>query len=394
MGGGGGGGGGGGDKASHFCGALKTAVLTPPAQHGGTLQTQPPTPSEPRVFTRARAGLPPPETAELEVTSKPPPGMRKAHAKASLAVSFDTLDVFDSMLSARLSRKAHEDTIWGKAKAAAGLHVKHGRPRIDGPSLAMELCPLVLRTSESSWFTSGPKTVWQVHAPLLQHLLERMDGESVTMVPVTTPWCDSHEIFQMETAKTGQRVKQWTRKTSLTRLKNTIWRCVADARKKRECGVWRKPASSAHELAREEAVAEYPWFQHVRVEAVGSILREIMTKEKDRRGSAPAYDQDRCTCVKQTMEKETDEEDSLMMHYVCQEYACLPLSDMRCFPVEEKGKETTLQEMLWQSSGLSRSHVQQGTKATRWSSRRSLMTNSCEDPSRHSSLSWRISCRR
>ena len=92
-----------GDTASHFCGALKTAVLVPPAQHSGTLQTQPPTPSEPRAFTRARPGLPPPETAELEVTSKPPPAMCKAYAKASLEVSFDGLDVFGSMLSARIS---------------------------------------------------------------------------------------------------------------------------------------------------------------------------------------------------------------------------------------------------------------------------------------------------
>ena len=39
----------------------------------------------------------------------------------------------------------------------------------------------------------------------------------------------------------------------------------------------------SHEIAREEAVAEYPRFKPVRVEAVGPILRKIRTKEKDRR---------------------------------------------------------------------------------------------------------------
>ena len=56
--------------------------------------------------------------------------------------------------------------------------------------------------------------------------------------------------------------------------------------------------------------------------------------------------------------------------YVCQEYVCLPMSDTRCFSVEEKGKETTLQELLWHLSGLLRSHVHQETKVTCLSSRR------------------------
>ena len=87
-----------GDKTSHFCDALKTAVLTSPAQHDETLQTPSPTPSESRVFTRARPSLSPSETAELEVTSKSSPAMCKAYAKVSLTVSFSAL-----MSSVRIS---------------------------------------------------------------------------------------------------------------------------------------------------------------------------------------------------------------------------------------------------------------------------------------------------
>ena len=52
-------------------------------------------------------------------------------------------------------------------------------------------------------------------------------------------------------------------------------------RRSKETGMW-SVTKICFVSAREETVTEYPWFQHVRIEAVGPILREIMTKEKDR----------------------------------------------------------------------------------------------------------------
>ena len=101
-----------GIKASDFCDTLQTAVLKSPAHHSGTLQTSSPTPWELRVFTRARSGLPPSETAELRVTSKPPPAMCKAYAKVSLEVSFDGLDVFENMLSVRISSALEQFSVF------------------------------------------------------------------------------------------------------------------------------------------------------------------------------------------------------------------------------------------------------------------------------------------
>ena len=87
------------EKASNLRGAVRTLVEAPLVHHVGTLQTPPPPPSE-RVLMLAPRDPPPYETAELGVTSKAPPALRRVHATGRLSGSFEAVDDFDSMLSA------------------------------------------------------------------------------------------------------------------------------------------------------------------------------------------------------------------------------------------------------------------------------------------------------
>ena len=85
----------------HFCFAVKTLVEMPRDVADATSTT-----SEPLVVTPGPPGPPPHETAELGVTDIAPPAVCRAHAKASLATSFDAVDHFQRMSGPESARRS------------------------------------------------------------------------------------------------------------------------------------------------------------------------------------------------------------------------------------------------------------------------------------------------
>ena len=123
-------------------------------------------------------------------------------------------------------------------------------------------------------------------------------------------------------------------------------------------------------------------------------LQHMVVKEKERREAHWHEIRNAASCVKQLVGKEGCKE-SLLMHHVCQECSCFPISDMCWFYVEQNAK-TVQQQILWCLVWVLRSQVQQlGHVAPFLFSRREAgrRTNSRSDRVRLGRVVLRTPCR-
>ena len=122
----------------------------------------------------------------------------------------------------------------------------------------------------------------------------------------------------------------------------------------------------------------------------------MMVKAKGRREAHLHEMRIRATCVKQLVGK-AGYKGSLLMHVVCQECRCVPMSHMCWSYVEENAKRRhSTRRALVFTVGIAKPGSATGTKAAFWSSKREIgkSTRSIFSPVRSGSVLGRTPCRR